>query len=161
MRCSSLHYCSLYPWLNVPNLWSARHYRLLDDWCSLPGVMMALSLIVVWMFTFEKPIEDIHTSANTSSLKEIFKSILGDVKAALKLRAYRLHCIILAMGCIYKNLATGIFTYFVVSCNLYLSTRCCVGTWYYSNDLLCWPLSYAFSYADHLAHQRPLCSLPE
>ena len=79
------------------------------------GVMMALSLIVVWMFTFEKPIEDIHTSANTSSLKEIFKSILGDVKAALKLRAYRLHCIILAMGCIYKNLATGIFTYFVVS----------------------------------------------
>lgn len=79
------------------------------------GIMMALSLIVVWMFTYEKPLSEIHTSANTSSLGNIMLSIVTDVKAALHLRAYRLHCVILAMGCIYKNLATGIFTYFVVS----------------------------------------------
>ena len=79
------------------------------------GIMMAISLVVVWMFTYEKPISEIHTSANTSSLGNIMLSIFTDVKAALHLRAYRLHCVILAMGCIYKNLATGIFTYFVVS----------------------------------------------
>ena len=79
------------------------------------GVMMAISLVIVWMFTYEKPLSEIHTSANTSTLGAILKSILTDVKAALHLRAYRLHCVILAMGCIYKNLATGIFTYYVVS----------------------------------------------
>ena len=79
------------------------------------GIMMAVSLVVVWMFTYEKPLSEIHTSANTSSLGNIMLSIFTDVKAALHLRAYRLHCVILAMGCIYKNLATGIFTYFVVS----------------------------------------------
>lgn len=79
------------------------------------GIMMAVSLVVVWMFTYEKPLSEIHTSANTSSLGNIMMSIFTDVKAALHLRAYRLHCVILAMGCIYKNLATGIFTYFVVS----------------------------------------------
>lgn len=79
------------------------------------GIMMALSLIVVWMWTFEKDPSEVHVFANTSSLKEIFLSILSNIKQSLKLKAYRLHCIILAMGCIYKNLATGIFTYFVVS----------------------------------------------
>lgn len=86
------------------------------------AVMMAVSLVIVWMFTYEKKPEEVHTSANTSSLKEIFLSIILDVSAALKLRAYRLHCIILAMGCIYKNLATGIFTYFVVSV-LFISAK--------------------------------------
>lgn len=79
------------------------------------GVMMAVSLVVVWMWTYEKRPEEVHVFSNTSSLKGIFLSILSNVKQALKLRAYRLHCVILAMGCIYKNLATGIFTYFVVS----------------------------------------------
>ena len=79
------------------------------------GIMMAVSLVVVWMLTYGKPLSEIHTSANTSSLGNIMLSIFTDVKAALHLRAYRLHCVILAMGCIYKNLATGIFTYFVVS----------------------------------------------
>ncbi len=76
---------------------------------------MALSLIVVWYFTFERDPKTVHTYANTSSISGIFTSIIRDVKNSLKLRAYRLHCTILAMGCIYKNLATGIFTYFVVS----------------------------------------------
>lgn len=79
------------------------------------GVMMALSLVVVWMWTFEKRPEEVHVFSKTGSIKESFVSILSNVKASLKLRAYRLHCTILAMGCIYKNLATGIFTYFVVS----------------------------------------------
>ncbi len=79
------------------------------------GVIMALALLVVWYFTFERDPKDVHTYANTSSIGGIFLSILRDVKNALKLRAYRLHCWMLAMGCIYKNLATGIFTYFVVS----------------------------------------------
>lgn len=86
------------------------------------GVMMAISLVVVWMFTFEKPLNEIHTNAQTGSLGQIFMSILSNVKAALHLRAYRLHCVMLAMGCIYKNLATGIFTYFVVSV-LFLSAK--------------------------------------
>lgn len=86
------------------------------------GVMMAVSLIVVYMWTFEKKPEEVHVFSKTGSIKDSFVSILSNVKQALKLRAYRLHCIILAMGCIYKNLATGIFTYFVISV-LFLSRQ--------------------------------------
>ncbi|MCR5536267.1 MAG: MFS transporter [Succinivibrio sp.] len=79
------------------------------------GVMMALSLILVWAWTYERDLSEIHVYSDTSSLGKIMGSILSNVKTALKLRAYRLHCTMLAMGCIYKNLATGVFTYFVVS----------------------------------------------
>ncbi|MCR5084047.1 MAG: MFS transporter [Succinivibrionaceae bacterium] len=79
------------------------------------GIMMAISLVVVWKFTYERKPEEVHVFSNTDTIFSGLISIISNVKQALKLRAYRLHCTMLAMGCIYKNIATGVFTYFVVS----------------------------------------------
>lgn len=78
------------------------------------GVMMGLSLALVYAFTFERDQKDVHYENKIKSFWSIFPAILADVASSMHLRTFRLHCILMCVGGIFKNLTTGVFTYFVI-----------------------------------------------
>ena len=79
------------------------------------AVVMVISLIVFYAFTFERDPKDVHV-VETKSFAETMKKMLQDIPSAMKIKSFRLHGAMLLLIGIYKNLASGIFTYFVVYC---------------------------------------------
>lgn len=78
------------------------------------GVMLGISLLIVYLFTFERDPEDVHYDSQIKSFWSIFPAILSDVSSSMHLRTFRLHCVLMCVGGIFKNLTTGVFTYFVI-----------------------------------------------
>lgn len=78
------------------------------------GLITALSLLVVYAFTFERDPKDIVYNDEIGSIGSIFKKLFKDVISCMKIKAFRIHSIMMALGSIYKQLTIGIFTYFVI-----------------------------------------------
>ena len=78
------------------------------------AAVVCLSLLVMYKLTFERAPEDIHYTEEMGSIGHIFKKLGNDVVAALKVKTFRLHAGMMLFIGIYKNLAAGIFTYYVV-----------------------------------------------
>lgn len=78
------------------------------------AVMISISLLLVYLWTFERNISEIVYDNKIGNISQIFKQLCADIVSSLKLKAFRSHSIMLLLGCIYKQLASGIFTYFVI-----------------------------------------------
>ncbi|MCR4944652.1 MAG: MFS transporter [Clostridium sp.] len=79
------------------------------------AVIMALSLVVFYFFTFERDPKDVHV-IETKGLGETLKKMLTDIPSAMQIKSFRLHAAMMLLIGIYKNLCSGVFTYFVVYC---------------------------------------------
>ncbi len=79
------------------------------------AVMMALSLVVFYLFTFERDPKDVHV-VETKNFAETMKKLVTDIPSAMQIKSFRLHAGMMLLIGIYKNLAAGVFTYFVVYC---------------------------------------------
>lgn len=79
------------------------------------AVIMAVSLVVFYFFTFERDASERET-VETKSVSEEVKKIFVNIPSALQIRAFRLHSAMMLLIGIYKNLAAGVFTYFIVYC---------------------------------------------
>ena len=78
------------------------------------GVITGLSLLVVYFFTFERDPKEIVYNDEIGSIGTIFKKLFMDVISCMKIKAFRIHSIMMALGSIYKQLVIGIFTYFAI-----------------------------------------------
>ena len=79
------------------------------------AVMMAVSLAVFYAFTFERDPNEVHVT-KAKGVGETLKKMVTDIPSSLQVRAFRLHAAMMLLIGIYKNLASGVFTYFVVYC---------------------------------------------
>lgn len=79
------------------------------------AAIMVLSLVVFYVFTFERDPKDVHVT-ETKSFAETMKKMLADIPSAMQIKSFRLHSAMMLLIGIYKNLAAGVFTYFVVYC---------------------------------------------
>ena len=79
------------------------------------AVVMVISLVIFYAFTFERDPEEVHV-VETKSFGETMKKMLQDIPSAMKIKSFRLHGAMMLLIGIYKNLASGVFTYFVVYC---------------------------------------------
>lgn len=79
------------------------------------AVMMAVSLVVFYFFTFERDPKDVHV-VETKNFGETMKKLIADIPSAMQIKSFRLHAGMMLLIGIYKNLAAGVFTYFVVYC---------------------------------------------
>ena len=78
------------------------------------AIVVALSLAAMYCLTFERAPEDIHYTEELGSVSHVLKKLVNDVFASMRIRAFRLHAGMMLFIGIYKNLAAGIFTYYVV-----------------------------------------------
>lgn len=79
------------------------------------AVIMVISLIVFYAFTFERDPKEINV-VETKSFAETMKKMFQDIPSAMQIKSFRLHSAMMLLIGIYKNLASGVFTYFVVYC---------------------------------------------
>ena len=79
------------------------------------AVMMAISLVVFYAFTFERDPKEVHV-VETKSFGETMRKMIQDIPSAMQIKSFRLHAAMMLLIGIYKNLASGVFTYFVVYC---------------------------------------------
>jgi oligogalacturonide transporter len=78
------------------------------------GVIIALSLLVFYALTFERDSSDIVYDNEAHGVGEVLKKIGLDITSTLKVKSFRLHAIMMFTIGVYKNLAGGVFAYFVV-----------------------------------------------
>ena len=78
------------------------------------AIVTSLSLLVVYFLTFERAPEDIHYTDKMGSVHHVLLKLVNDVFASMRIRAFRLHAGMMLFIGIYKNLAAGVFTYYVV-----------------------------------------------
>jgi len=78
------------------------------------AIVVSLSLAAMYFLTFERDPKDIHYTEEMGSVGHVFKKLVNDVGAAMRIRAFRLHAGMMLFIGIYKNLAAGVFTYYVV-----------------------------------------------
>lgn len=78
------------------------------------GVMTGLALIFFYLFTYERPAEEIVYHDNVESVSQLLVKLGSDVVSSMQIRSFRLHCIMMGIGGIFKNLSSGVFTYFII-----------------------------------------------
>ncbi len=78
------------------------------------AIVVSLSLVAMYFLTYERAPEDIHYTEDLGSLTHVLRKLVNDIFASMKIRAFRLHAGMMLFIGIYKNLAAGIFTYYVV-----------------------------------------------
>lgn len=80
------------------------------------AAITSLSLIVVYLLTFERNPEDIIYTEEMGSIGTVLVKMFTDVFSSMRIRSFRLHALMMFFIGIYKNLAGGIFTYYVIYC---------------------------------------------
>ena len=78
------------------------------------AVVVSISLAVMYFLTYERAPEDIHYTEELGSVSHVLHKLLNDVFASMRIRAFRLHAGMMLFIGIYKNLAAGVFTYYVI-----------------------------------------------
>ena len=78
------------------------------------AVVTSISLLCVYFLTYERAPEDIVYSEKMGSVHHVLVKLVNDVFASMKIRAFRLHAGMMLFIGIYKNLAAGVFTYYVI-----------------------------------------------
>ena len=78
------------------------------------GIMLGIAMLIVYTFTFERDPKDVVYESDIKSVWHILPKICSDVASSMRIRSFRLHCVLMGFGGIFKNLTTGVFTYFVI-----------------------------------------------
>lgn len=78
------------------------------------GIMTAIALTLVYSFTFERDPKEVVYNNNIGSIWQILPQICSDVASSMRIKTFRLHCVLMGVGGIFKNLTTGVFTYFAI-----------------------------------------------
>ncbi len=78
------------------------------------AAVVSLSLLAMYFLTFERAPEDIHYTEEMGSVTHVLHKLVKDIAASMRIRAFRLHAGMMLFIGIYKNLAAGVFTYYVV-----------------------------------------------
>lgn len=78
------------------------------------AIVVSISLLVVYKLTFERRPEDIHYTEKMGSVHHVLLKLFNDIFASMRIRAFRLHAGRMLFIGIYKNLAAGVFTYYVI-----------------------------------------------
>lgn len=78
------------------------------------GIMCGLSLVIVYALTFERDPKEIVYNSDIQSAWQILPKICLDVASSMQIRTFKLHCVLMGVGGIFKNLTSGVFTYFVI-----------------------------------------------
>ncbi|MDS0526439.1 MFS transporter [Clostridium sp. SHJSY1] len=78
------------------------------------GVILSLSLVVFYLLTFERDPSEIQYSEEAKGVGQVLKKIFTDIPSSLQIKTFRFHALMMLIIGIYKNLAQGVFTYFVV-----------------------------------------------
>jgi Na+/melibiose symporter and related transporters len=79
------------------------------------GVITSASLAVMYALTFERDPKDIvYKEDDNHGIVHIFVKMVADIGSSVQIKSFRLHSLMMLLIGIYKNLAAGIFTYFVV-----------------------------------------------
>ncbi|WP_242874741.1 MULTISPECIES: MFS transporter [Clostridium] len=76
------------------------------------AIVISLALLVEYALTFEQ--KDISYEDSATSIGQIFKKLILDITSSLRIRAFRLHCVMMGLGGIFKQLTSGVFTYYVI-----------------------------------------------
>jgi oligogalacturonide transporter len=80
------------------------------------GAVLAVSLLVVYAFTFERDPKDIVYGDEMVGVGQVLKKLLIDTSSSVKVKSFRLHTIMMLTIGVYKNLAATVFTYYVIYC---------------------------------------------
>ncbi|MFA6851211.1 MAG: MFS transporter [Selenomonadaceae bacterium] len=78
------------------------------------AIITSLSLVAVYFLTFERAPEDIIYAEKMGSIHHVIVKMFNDIFASMKIRAFRIHAGMMLLIGIYKNLAAGVFTYYVI-----------------------------------------------
>ncbi len=78
------------------------------------AAVVSLSLMAMYFLTYERAPEDIHYTEEMGSVTHVLHKLVKDIAASMRIRAFRLHAGMMLFIGIYKNLAAGVFTYYVV-----------------------------------------------
>jgi len=79
------------------------------------GVITSASLLVMYLLTFERDPKDIvYKEDYNHGLGHIMLKMFADVGSSLQIKSFRLHAGMMFLIGIYKNLAAGVFGYFVI-----------------------------------------------
>lgn len=80
------------------------------------AIIIAVALSVVCKFTFERNDHNYEETDgnNETGIIGIFMKMFTDVFSSLKIRSFKLHAAMMLLIGIYKNLVSGIFSYFVI-----------------------------------------------
>jgi len=78
------------------------------------AIITAISLVAVYFLTFERAPEDIVYAEKMGSIHHVVVKMFNDIFASMKIRAFRIHSGMMLLIGIYKNLAAGVFTYYVI-----------------------------------------------
>ncbi|MCC5466333.1 MFS transporter [Pelosinus baikalensis] len=78
------------------------------------GVMTGFALLLVYAFTFERDPKEVEYNDHIGSVWNVLPQIGSDVMSSMRIKTFRLHCVLMGVGGIFKNLTSGVFTYFVI-----------------------------------------------
>ncbi len=80
------------------------------------GAVLAVSLLVVYAFTFERDPKDIVYGDEVHGVGDVLKKLGVDISSSIKVKSFKLHTIMMLTIGVYKNLAATVFTYYVLYC---------------------------------------------
>ena len=79
------------------------------------GAMISVSLLIMYALTFERDPKDIiYKEDSNHGILHILAKMFIDVGSSMQIKAFRLHAAMMFLIGIYKNLAGGVFTYYVI-----------------------------------------------
>lgn len=77
------------------------------------AILISISLLAVYFLTFERE-KNINYEDEMGSIGLVLAKMFTDVFSSLKIKSFRLHAGMMLLIGIYKNLAAGVFSYFVI-----------------------------------------------
>jgi len=78
------------------------------------GIINTLALLFFIFNVYERDPKTVSYEDAASSLTEVFKKLVIDLFSCIRNRAFRLHSTMWFLGCVYKQLAGGVLTFFAV-----------------------------------------------
>ncbi|MCB2353753.1 MFS transporter [Clostridium estertheticum] len=78
------------------------------------GIITGLALIYFYLNIFERDSKEITYEDSASSAFQIFKKLGVDITSSMRNRSFRLHCVMMGLGGIFKQITGGVFTYFAI-----------------------------------------------
>ncbi|MBD7910770.1 MULTISPECIES: MFS transporter [Clostridium] len=91
------------------------------------AAIIAVSLIVVYAFTFERDPKEVVYDDQAHGIGEILKKLVLDISSTLRVKSFRIHTIMMLLIGIYKNLAGSILTYYVICCMAIANAKSATG----------------------------------
>jgi len=79
------------------------------------GIIMAIALIFFYCNVYERDPKTIVYEDAADSIPQIFKKLGLDISSSMRNRSFRLHSVMWFLGSIFKQITSGVFTFFAVN----------------------------------------------